>query len=102
MTTPDETLARKLDLNARDALVAAMRDDHGRLRVEAKTDSHTVAFDLTKRGLLTLSDVGTIMQDGRMIHAYEITGRGRRVVRLLPEYSGKPLETLWVKIVPNE
>lgn len=101
MTTPDKSLARKLNLNERDALVAAMRDDHGRLRVEAKTDGHTVAFDLAAKGLLAVSEIGTIRQDGSMVHAYEITRRGRRVVRLLPEYSGKPLETLWIKIVPN-
>lgn len=102
MTTPDESLARKLNLNERDALVAAMRDDHGRLRVQAKTEGHTVAFDLAAKGLLAVSEIGTIRQDGSMVHAYEITRRGRRVVRLLPEYSGKPLETLWIKIAPNE
>lgn len=104
MTTPDEALGRKLDLNQRDALVTAMRRERLAIEVVPNTENqaHTVAFDLTERGLLVVSEVGDMHQDGSMIHVYNITGRGKRVVKLLPEYSGAPLETLWVKIAPNE
>ncbi|MFC3724448.1 hypothetical protein [Neoaquamicrobium sediminum] len=102
MTTPDEALVRKLDLNARDALITAYRNEDGRIRVEADTVAHNVTLDLAKRGLLDDTNATSIRQDGPAVREYEITGRGKRVARLLPENSGKPLETLWIKIAPSE
>lgn len=107
MADTDELLARKLTLTQRDALVTAYRKDRIAARVKVDGDenpegveSHGHLFDLAQMKLLELFAVSDI-DPGTVDHVYGITGRGRRVARHLPQVSGAPLETLYIRVVSD-
>lgn len=102
----DKITAKKLSRPERDALVTALRHPEGRIaaRIEADgggsgANGHLQA--LTLMGLLSAGEV-VAGEDGQRDHVYQITGRGKRVARALPEVSGAALETMYVKIVPDD